>query len=81
MYEHAQKRKEQEMRFMAGIHGIKIEKDKEDSFKFRDPKEYEHLPMEERKKLTEEMKKGHVSWAGQESPMDRSGKLREALKK
>lgn len=68
------------MRFMAVLHGAKVGKEKDDDFKFRDPKDYEHLPMEERKKLTEEMKKGHMGWASQESPMDVSGKLREALK-
>ena len=66
------------MRFMAAIHGIDIdkakkEKEEADSFLFRDPKEYEHLSMEERKALTEEMLGKHKGWEDREG-MDKAKK-------
>ena len=59
---------------MAGVHGIDIdkvvkEKEKEDGFMFRDPKDYEHLSMEERRKKTQEMLGKHKGWADQGSPL------------
>lgn len=52
------------------MHGAKFEKgEKEDTFKFKDPKDYEHMPMKERKELTEKMKKKHMLWAVKDNPM------------
>ena len=50
------------MRFEAGVHGIKMdddlktkaEKDEDEGWLCVDPKDYEHLPKEEREKLTKE---------------------------
>jgi hypothetical protein len=67
LFDHTQKRKEDELRFLAIIHGAEFkdekEEKKEDFFKFRDPKEYDHLSMEKRKELTKEMKLKHQVWA------------------
>ena len=64
MFNQTQERKDEELRFYAAIHGVKVDKDeKRDTFKFRDPKEYEHLSTEEKKELTAKMKEGHMGWA------------------
>lgn len=56
------------MVFEAGLHGVDLNaevkkkgkaKTDPDVFQFRSPEEYEHLPMEERKKLTQEMLGAH----------------------
>ncbi len=72
---------------MAAIHGIDIdkakkekEKEEADGFLFRDPKDYEHLSMEEREKLTQEMLGKHKGWEDREG-MDKAKKMREELKK
>lgn len=64
------------MRFHAGIHGISLDKNLEqiDNPKskekeqqepwFRDPADYEHLPMEERKRLTRVAMARHKKDAG-----------------
>lgn len=45
------------MKFQAKVAGAEIkEKKPEDKFLFKDPKDYEDMPMEERHKLTQEMK-------------------------
>ena len=60
MLKHSLERKEEELKFLAAIHGIKVrEKAKESAFMFRDPKEYEHLSVKERKELTKKMKEVH----------------------
>jgi len=60
LFEHSHERKEEEIKFLAAIHGVKVkERAKESAFMFRDPKEYEHLTMKERKELTEKMKNAH----------------------
>ena len=73
LFEDYQERQMQERRFQAAIHGINLDKEmkkqtmkkKEDSsFMFGDPKEYEKMSKEERKKKTEEMLGKHKSWAG-----------------
>jgi hypothetical protein len=48
----------------AKLKGVDVEKEVEKSkkkktFTFQDPKEYEKMPMEERRKLTEQMKGQH----------------------
>ena len=62
----------QERRFLAGIHGINLDKEmkkqtsktkEEGSFMFGDPKEYEKMSDEERKKKTNQMMGKHKSWA------------------
>jgi hypothetical protein len=48
---------------------VKKKKDKEDDFMFKDPKEYEKMEPEERKRLTDKMVGQHQKWA--------SGKLKK----
>lgn len=64
----------QQRRFLAAIHGINLDKEmkkqtkkkKEDSgFMFGDPKEYEKMNKEERKKKTEEMMGKHKTMVGE----------------
>jgi len=59
-------------RFVASLHGIDLEKlikekasvdESGTPTKFREPGHYDHLPMEERKKMTEEMKSKFFSVA------------------
>jgi len=60
LLKHSLERKEEELKFLAAIHGVKVKgKAKESAFMFRDPKEYEHMSMKERKEITEKMKKVH----------------------
>jgi len=56
------------MVFQAGLHGIDLDAEVKkkgkaatdtSTFQFRSPEEYDHLPMEERKKLTQEMLGAH----------------------
>lgn len=42
--------------------GGKVPETGEESLTFRDPKEYEHMPMEERRRLTEKMMGKHKRW-------------------
>jgi len=59
------------LRFLAIIHGAEFKDEKkekeEEVFIFKDPKEYEHLSMEERKELTKKMKLKHQVWASKKS--------------
>jgi hypothetical protein len=52
------------MKFQAQIAGAELKKEPDSKFLFKDPKEYENMPMEERKKLTEEMKAHFMSQLG-----------------
>jgi len=69
LYEHCQKREVEHFRAEAALHGAKIElpktrmEVKEDTFAFRDPGEYKHLPDEEKKRLTEKMMGAHKRWS------------------
>lgn len=63
----------QERRFLAGIHGINLDKEMkkqeskektESSFMFGDPKEYEKMSKEEKDKKTKEMMGKHKNWSG-----------------
>jgi hypothetical protein len=71
LFEHTQRRKEDELRFLAIIHGATFKdeekEEKEDLFKFKDPKEYDHLSKEERKELTKKMKLKHQVWTSQKN--------------
>ena len=60
-----QEREIARMKFFAKLQGVDLDKqlekrERESKTKFRDPKEYEHLPKEERERLTQEMMKGHI---------------------
>ncbi len=77
MYEETQLRKSEEWTFLANIHGIETDKDKQKQSEnneintdttipqFDDPAKYANLPMEERERLTEEMLLQHKKWAKQ----------------
>jgi len=74
LFEDYQERQMQQRRFLAAIHGINLDKEmkkqtkkqKEDSaFMFGDPKEYEKMNKEERKKKTEEMMGKHKIMVGE----------------
>lgn len=57
LFEHSQKRESERLKFQAKLVGAEIsDKKPEDKYLFKDPKEYEKMSMEERQKLTEEMK-------------------------
>lgn len=56
LYEHSQKREAERLKFHAKVAGAEIKEKDETKFMFKDPKDYEDLPMEERQKLTNEMK-------------------------
>jgi len=62
----------QERRFLAGIHGINLDKEikkqtnknkEESSFMFGDPKDYEKMSEKERKEKTQIMMGKHKAWA------------------
>jgi len=58
----------QERRFLAGIHGINLDKEmnknkEESSFMFGDPKDYEKMSDGEKKEKTRQMMGKHKSWA------------------
>jgi len=72
LFEQYQERQMQERRFLAGIHGINLDKEmkkqtnktkEESSFMFGDPKEYEKMSDEEKKKKTNQMMGKHKTWA------------------
>jgi len=51
---------------------VKPRKDKGSGiFKFGDPADYEHLPMEERERLTQQMMGQHKRWEKYKKPMGR----------
>lgn len=71
-------RRNEQVKFEARLHGAKFEDEKEvvtkgtvqtkkddENFMFKDPKEYEHLSMEERKALTKKMMGKHRTWVNQ----------------
>lgn len=66
LFEHHQKREKERLTFQAKIAGAEIDTEKEEKakFLFKDPKDYEKMSVEERQKLTEEMKTHFMSKFG-----------------
>lgn len=73
LFEDYQEKQMQERRFLAGIHGINLNKEMkkqgnketaDSSFMFGDPKDYEKMSKKEREKKTKEMMGKHRNWAG-----------------
>lgn len=73
LYIHALRRKQEDYRFQAALHGAKFDDDQQQTSKkepkqslpiFRDPEEYEHMSKEEKDKITQNMKQQHKAWAG-----------------
>ena len=69
LHEHSIKRQNDHYKFLAAMHGIDLDKEKEgtESLKmpkndltFKDPSEYEHMTDEEKDELTARMKGGHM---------------------
>jgi len=73
LFEDYQEKQMQERRFLAGIHGINLDKEMkkqqkkekaDSSFMFGDPKDYKKMSKSERDKKTKEMIGKHRNWAG-----------------
>jgi hypothetical protein len=70
LFEHAQKRENDNRRFQAAIHGaevkdapaVAVQKKKDDKFMFGDPEEYKNMPKAEREALTKTMMGSHKRW-------------------
>ena len=73
MYTELQEERLENFKFHANIHGVETGDNSSTSSnkesertanipKFGDPKDYEHLSMEERELLTAKMKKEHTNW-------------------
>lgn len=68
LHEHSTKRKNENFKFLAAIHGIDLDKEKgtettkssSNTLEFKDPSEYEHMTDEEKEELTLRMKGGHM---------------------
>jgi hypothetical protein len=83
MYEHSEKRLIERLKFDAGVHGIKLKDDppaaqqggtpSSPAQKGKcipgDPDSYNHLSMEERQRLTEEMMGKHKAWDATAKPL------------
>jgi len=77
LYLHTLKRQMEKFKFEAAVHGVDLDKEssksipkKKSDFEFKSPEEYEKLPEEERKKLTEKMIGTHKKWVGS-APLNR----------
>lgn len=82
LFDSADKEQYDNQRFMAAIHGVDIEGDKEktsasqsidvelekEPFVFRDPKDYEHLSQDERGSITQGMLKHWKKFSLHSSP-------------
>jgi len=55
LYEHTQKRELGRIKINAKIAGATFEDEKKQGLMFKDPKEYDDMPEEEREKLTQKM--------------------------
>lgn len=71
LYEHAMDQKIEEMKFSAVMHGAdpkEMDMDSSTSSKdtslFRDPKDYEGMSEEEKKEISDKMRKKFMHWAG-----------------
>lgn len=85
LFEHAQNREMDRMRFQANIHGIDLDKEtgmkkggqqvspiKErpaDIFKFGDPDSYKNMSQEAREELTQQMMGKHKAWDAAQKPI------------
>lgn len=71
LFEHAIERKNRDMKFLAIMHGAdpkELEKQddpkiRKDNLLFGDPAEYENMTEEERKELSDKMRKKFFTWA------------------
>jgi hypothetical protein len=75
LYWGIQDQKYEYFEIVAGLLGVDVKgetKKKEESFLFKDPKEYEKMPDEKRKELTEKMMNKHKLWASDTSIGDRN---------
>ncbi|MFA5394419.1 MAG: hypothetical protein WC346_00185 [Methanogenium sp.] len=71
LYEHAVDRKNRELKYLAIMHGAdpkEFEKEdnpkvRKDNLLFGDPAEYEKMSEEEKKELSDKMKKKFFTWA------------------
>lgn len=69
LFEHYQKEEVNKFKLRAALFGVNIDGEQKKSEEtglpqFKDPKDYENMSVEERKKLTEKMMKAHKKWAG-----------------
>ena len=69
LYEHSIKRQNDYYKFLAAVHGIDLDKENrketalnipKNDLTFQDPSEYGHMSDEEKEKLTQHMKSGHM---------------------
>jgi cell division protein YceG involved in septum cleavage len=81
LYEHTIEREDERRKFLAAIHGVKLEstgkysqeEEVVEGFLFGDPSSYEHMSKEEKKDLTAKMMGKHKKWYSEMSQATMKG--------